>query len=410
VCVDQQKFRWLLSYYDAQVLYPERFTLSLLLDARQIALKRGLQFNVFTYHQAELHGRRTIIHPVDRGDLHVSPAAAVEFKPSAIVNATGAWVDRTLQQIGITTNGLMGGTKGSHFISHNERLRRCLNGKGIYAEAPDGRPIFILPFGNGTLVGTTDEPFAGDPADAVADASELEYLLQAVNEIAPQVGLAPSDVELHYSGVRPLPRVDASTPGAITRRHWMQEIPAGPVPLYCIIGGKLTTCRSLAEDSAATLLARLGKAVQETSRERPIPGSEGFPTDAIDQRFRIEQLGLHHGLTEEQVRAIWSLGGTRYERILEQSNNSSTENLAGTQLPLGVVRAVIRDEWVTTLNDLVERRLMLVFHPGLTAACLHQLADLMVAEGKLPAHAVEMEVERTRRRLSQHFGKQVQPA
>ena len=52
-----------------------------------------------------------------------------------------------------------------------------LAGRAVYTEAGDSRPIFILPFVNGTLVGTTDEPFDGDPADAVATPQELEYLV-----------------------------------------------------------------------------------------------------------------------------------------------------------------------------------------------------------------------------------------
>ena len=38
---------------------------------------------------------------------------------------------------------------------------------------------------------------------------------------------------------------------------------------------------------------------------------------------------------------------------------------------------VIRSEWATTLADLVERRLMLLYHQRLTNACLHDLAELL---------------------------------
>ena len=62
----------------------------------------------------------------------------------------------------------MGGTKGSHFVTYQSRLKELLAGQGIYTEARDGRPVFVLPFGDGALVGTTDIPFEGDPATAVA--------------------------------------------------------------------------------------------------------------------------------------------------------------------------------------------------------------------------------------------------
>ena len=174
------------------------------------------------------------------------------------MNATGAWVDHTLGSLGVESKRLMGGTKGSHFVTSHARLQKLLAGRAIYTEAGDGRPIFILPFVNGTLIGTTDEPFEGDPAKAVATPRELEYLVTAVNDVFPDLRLTTGDIDMHYAGVRPLPYSDATTPAAISRRHWMEPNPTSDVPLFSIIGGKLTTCRSLAEEAAGTILTRLG--------------------------------------------------------------------------------------------------------------------------------------------------------
>jgi glycerol-3-phosphate dehydrogenase len=422
VAVDRHKFRWLLSYYDAQVLYPERFTLALVEDARRIAAERNLRFQIFTYHRAELSARRVRIHSL-RGDGPVS-----ELAPEAIVNATGAWVDQTLASLQVPSKRLIGGTKGSHLVTYHARLRECLAGKGIYAEAADGRPIFILPFGQGTLIGTTDQRYCGDPADAVASREELDYLLNAVGEIVPQAALEPSDIDLTYCGVRPLPYVEKSSPAAITRRHWMAEIPGAEVPLYAIIGGKLTTCRSLAEQSADTILRRLGRQPRQNSRQRPLPGAELYPADPVELRARIHELAKRFDLAYEQIEAMWSLCGSRVEPILAEcavagANNKSSgqagvdrptaletdqrRELAGTNLPVCYARWVIRNEWVTTLGDLVERRLMLVFVPRLTIDCLRQLADVLVAEGKLSAKERDREVQTVIDRLHAHYGKSV---
>ena len=76
---------------------------------------------------------------------------------------------------------------------------------------------------------------------------------------------------MHQCGVRPLPYVDAKTPAAITRRHQLVWNDESRVPLVSLVGGKLTTCRSLAEETAAAVLDRLGQHVTANSRERPIP-------------------------------------------------------------------------------------------------------------------------------------------
>ncbi len=283
------------------------------------------------------------------------------------MNATGAWVDHTLKLLGVESKRLMGGTKGSHFVTGNTMLQQLLGSRAVYTEAGDGRPIFILPFVNGTLIGTTDEPFEGDPATAVATPRELEYLVAAVNEVFPDLGLTLADVAMHYAGVRPLPYSDATVPAAVTRRHWMEPNPNCAVPLYSIIGGKLTTCRSLAEEAADEILEHVGLPRTADSKDRPI--TENEPTLVA----------------------------------------TSASGFSTLEIPLDVVKRVIQNQWVTTLDDLVERRLMLLYHPALRRAYLEQLADLMVEAGKLTPAEKSAAVNATADRLANHFGKKVLP-
>lgn len=400
--VNEAKYIGLCSYFDAQVRYPERFTVALLEDARALAAEQGVPFDVLCYHEARLDGRCVAIDPVDDG-----PATTTRsFEPAAIVNATGAWVDLTLRRLHVQAPTLMGGTKGSHFVTHHEGLRHTLAGRGIYAEAPDGRPVFVLPLGDAVLVGTTDEPFAGDPADAVCSSRELDYLLATVNEIFPQFALTAEDVELEYSGVRPLPASGDAAPASITRRHWMEEHHGAALPIYSIVGGKLTTCRSLAESSAATILARLGLPVRATSRERPLPGGE--PDDAGARR---DEIARRFGVPLDTVTRLWELCGSRVEAVFDELSPYGDDDwrapLSGTWLPRGFASWVIEHEWVSRLDDLVERRLMLLYEPQLNEACLRELAAQLVASGKLAADRLDDEVQRTIARLAEHFDKRV---
>lgn len=407
VAVDR-RFRWLLSYYDAQCLYPERFTLALVEDARQIARQRNLDFQVRTYHQARLEGQRVVLRP---GAAAANSAAGSQpgeqRRFDAIVNATGAWVDLTLASLGVRSRQLIGGTKGSHLVTHKQSLREALGPGGIYAEASDGRPVFILPFGSATLIGTTDEHYRGDPALAVASQAEIDYLLATVNDIVPQAALGRDDIDLSYCGVRPLPYVPQGSTAAITRRHALVEVPGAGVPFYAIVGGKLTTCRSLAEESTATILRRLGRTPVDHSRQRPLPGAEDYPADEIGLHARLQAVAARHRFGDDQVRAMWLLCGTRVEPILQSLPAVTAENLPGTPLPLCFVRWVVQNEWVQTLDDLIERRLMLLFTPGLSVDCLRRLAELLVAEGKLAPHQLDQSVAATIDRLQCHFGKRL---
>lgn len=402
--VDVQKYRWLCSYYDAQVQFPERFTLSLVLDAMSAADENKVPFRLFTYHETQRDGRRVRVAPV-AGNA-ADPAAGVEFEPALIVNATGAWVDETLRRLGVPSRPLLAGTKGTHFFTNHAGLKRCLQQGAIYGEAEDGRPVFLLPLAEGTLVGTTDIRYEQPPETAVATPEELTYLVQLVNDVFPSVKLGLADIDWHYAGVRPLPSTDDSTPASVTRRHWLEEQKQAPLPMYSLIGGKLTTCRSLAQESMPMLLARLGMRLTRTSAERPLPGGRNFPKTPADVAARQRQLAARRQLALDSVQAIWRLYGNVPDGPAAQYA-ADYPCLPGTALPLGVVRRSIELEFVTRLEDLVERRLMLLYEPGFSSETLRVLAQELAAAGKLQPHEISSAVAVTTERLLRHFGRKL---
>jgi glycerol-3-phosphate dehydrogenase len=345
----------LWAYSDAQISYPERLVIDFLADARRAAHERGVDFRVFTHSRARLarDGQTVEIHPAD--DAADESVALLE--PAAIVNATGAWVDVTLQRLPVRSPTLMGGTKGSHFLTFHPRLRELLGGHGIYTEARDGRPVFVLPLLEGTLVGTTDIPFSGDPGSVVASEEELEYLRATANDVLPDARLERGDIAMHCCGVRPLPAVDAKSTAAITRRHQLVWNDHCRLPLVSLVGGKLTTCRSLAEETAAAVLSRLKRSVTDNSRQRPIPRTP------VDDCLLSEP-------------SCWR----------------------------SAAQWAIEHEWATRLEDLVERRLMLHFSPAVSRQRLADLADILIQQGCLAEQDKTASIDRCAARLESHFG------
>ena len=340
-----KRFRWLCSYWDAQIQFPERFAVALLTDAQSIAEEAGIEFQVHTYHEARLNGSR--IDVVSTRKEAAEPTYCCE--PSLILNTTGAWVDRTLQTLKIESRPLTTATKGSHLLTFHESLRAAIGDAGLYFEASDGRPVFVLPFGAGVLIGTTDTVFEQDPREALATDEEIEYLLRAVNDVLPKIDLARRDIAMHYAAVRPLPSSAGARPGAISREHHLEEHTNSPIPLLSVVGGKLTTCRSLAEQVADTILQRLDQPRVADSRTRSLPAA------------------------------------------------ASISN----------IKTVIENEWVTTLDDLVERRLMLIYSPELSRRRLRDLAESLVAAKKLDSDRSELEVSALADRLTSRYGKTI---
>lgn len=217
-------------YYDAQVEFPERLVLANVQSAREFGA------------EVLIHTRVTKI-----------TASGVEFggqfaEASVIINAAGPWIDLVLKSV--NSPRLIGGTKGCHLVVP---VFPEAPANAIYLEArSDGRPIFIIPWNKLYLIGTTDVRFEGDPDEVRCEDWEIDYLLSETNLALPSAKLTRDSILQTYSGVRPLPYKSS------TRRHFIREHLQLP-NLLSIVGGKLTTYRSLSEECVDLIFRKLGK-------------------------------------------------------------------------------------------------------------------------------------------------------
>ena len=219
-------------YYDAQVEFPERLVLANVESARVFGAE------VLT------HTRVTglTVTGVEFGDRFA--------EASVVINAAGPWIDQVLERAPVKSPKLIGGTKGSHIIV---APFPGASANAIYLEArSDGRPIFIIPWNKLYLIGTTDVRFEGDPDEVRCEDWEIDYLLSETNLALPGAHLTRDSILQTYSGVRPLPYQSS------TRRHFIREHPQLP-NLLSIVGGKLTTYRSLSEECVDLIFRKLGK-------------------------------------------------------------------------------------------------------------------------------------------------------
>lgn len=400
----EDRFPWACSYYDARMECPERFCIALLQDIEKTAREQSTEFRLFTYHKARIAGDRIEIAPVRPESSPSEPTSrSLEMQPSVLINATGAWGDWTLQELPCPSPPLFGGTKGSHIFTSNSRLREALGDDAVYAEAADGRLVFLIPMSAGIMIGTTDERFESRPELAQATAPEVNYLISLTNELFPQVNLTTSDIYATCAGIRPLPSSGASRTAAISRDHQIDERQLIGRPLLTLIGGKLTTCRALGEQTADRVLKHLSMTRTANTRERVIPGAERYPKSS-DLDRALSQLALTSGYPLSCCRAVWRLVGTAADQYL---NEFGSPLIIGTSLPRCAVRRIIQTEWVTHLEDLVERRLLLALAPGLTRSTLEELSSLWTETrtGHRDTEAETSDVERVVQRLKTYYGR-----
>ncbi len=230
-------------YYDAQVEFPERLVMANVLSAREFGAE------VLT------HTRVTNL-TVENGKVSRVKFGQKFAEAAVIINAAGPWIDQVLERVPVKSPKLIGGTKGSHVVVAPFPGAPA---NALYVEArSDARPIFIIPWNKLYLIGTTDVRFEGDPDEVRCEPWEIDYLLSETNLALPAAHLTRDSIVDMYSGVRPLPVTGDKDEQSITRRHFIRQHPQLP-NLLSIVGGKLTTYRSLAEECVDLIFQKLGK-------------------------------------------------------------------------------------------------------------------------------------------------------
>ncbi len=182
-----------------------------------------------------------------------------------LVNAAGPWaiqVARAVQPaIYVPEVDLV---QGTHIVLPMRVTR------GIYyVESPtDGRAIFVMPWRDGTLVGTTETPYRGDPDQVVPLPEEEEYLLGiARHYFSAATGLSRADILVRFAGLRVLP---AASQEAFDRsRETIFTTDREPYPrVLGIYGGKLTGWRAAAEHVLERIRPSLGERQRRASTDQ----------------------------------------------------------------------------------------------------------------------------------------------
>jgi len=354
-------------YFDAQVTFAERLVLENLLAARAAGAV------IKTY--CEVREIRTCDGAVDTIRYRDQSGDESEIGVDAIVNASGPWVDEVLRTAPGTSQRFVGGTKGSHIIVN--RFAGAPKDAFYVEAAADGRPFFIIPWNNQYLIGTTDIRYDASLDRIRASRAEVDYLLAETNRVFPDAGLEISDINFAYAGVRPLPYRKKGPESAITRRHIIKVNRKIAKGLISIIGGKLTTYRNLGEQTVDRLAKILRRKLPECrTRDTLLPGAWGI------DRAR-EQLSASKFVSEQATERLLSIYGGRAARVLEMAiaepTLATSLDPAEKYLQAEVVFA-IREEFATTLEDIVFRRIMAGFDADQGRPLYDAIATLAATE------------------------------
>jgi glycerol-3-phosphate dehydrogenase len=271
--------------------------------------------------------------------------AVTRVRARVVVNATGAWGPITATLGGLPSARVkIRAAKGIHVA-----FDRRLSNYGLLTEAIDGRQIFLEPWQNISVVGTTDDDYYGDLDDVVPTSEEVRYLLQGIARLFPSIRTARAIGT--FAAVRPTLYQFGPNEDRLSREHAVIDHGRDGAPqVYSMIGGKLASYRLFAEEMSDTIADALGVAERCSTHTRPLPGG-----DAVPDAFALAREGE---VTPVASRRLSYRQGSRAARVVERIRRSPRERevvCACEPVLEAEVRHVIQEEMARTTDDVARR-------------------------------------------------------
>jgi len=328
-----------IAYSDAQV-DDARHTMSLVRTAH--------------HHGAAVAASVQVLDLLREGDRVVGVRARdvetddeLTIRARQTVNATGVWTDQVQDMAGGSALRVRA-SKGVHLVVPRDRIRAEA---GLICRTPTS-VLFVIPWGDFWLVGTTDTDWTLDLAHPAASAADLDYLLGQANRwLDPP--LTHADIVGVYAGLRPLLHGESDSTSKLSREHAVSTVAPG---LLSVAGGKYTTYRVMATDAVDAAVAALGvDAPASCTDEVPLVGATGYEA----MRNRRHQLARASGLPVDRIERLLGRYGAEVPVLLEliAADPGLGECLPGTDDYLGAeIRFAVSHEGALHLNDVLTRR------------------------------------------------------
>jgi glycerol-3-phosphate dehydrogenase len=273
----------------------------LALAVARTAIREGavVATRVRALSQVRERGRVTALRVRDE-----ATGTELEIRTSAVVDATGAAGE--LAGGGLPP-AVLAPSRGTHLVVRRDRIP-VPHGLALRVA---GRVVFVIPWHDCWIVGTTDVPHAGPTDRPAATTDEVDYLFEAL-AAALAIRLEPDDIVATYAGIRPLVASGGRSTLQTSREHRVERTGDGVIQVR---GGKYTTYRLMAADAVDAVLGDAARARPSRTGdlllvgaldevERPAVAAELERTSGLE-RDVVDQLLGRHG---REAGAVVALG------------------------------------------------------------------------------------------------------
>ena len=357
------------TYYDAMMPIPERICMDLIQDAES-ASDQAWAINYMPV--TGLQDQGVTLRDELSGEIFT-------IRPKIVVNAAGPWIDFVNRGLGRETR-FIGGTKGSHLVLNHPGLRSAIGGHEFFFENQDGRIVLIYPLEDKVLVGTSDIRIQ-DPDEAHCTEEEIDYFINMIRLLFPDIEVNRSHIVYRFSGVRPLPASESSSAGQISRDHKIEILESGnglDFPVLSLVGGKWTSFRAFSEQVTDVVLDHFAMPRILSTQNLPIGGGKDYPKSEEEQNRWLCATSQGAGLTKERIETLFERYGTRAKEVAEFIAAGEDQVLRfQPSFSQREILYLVSHEMVLHLEDLVRRRSNLMKLGELTPELVKELAQIL---------------------------------
>ena len=381
-------------YHECQMYSSERTTLAFVSSAA------GRGAEVANYVEAlELLQIGDRVAGVRARDI--ASGDSFEIRAQLVANVTGPWAFQLVDSLlGRTTRQAMTHSKGCHLVTeamtngHAVALTTSLAQEAIVTRG--GRHIFLIPWREHTLIGTTDVPYSGVPDDVSTTNRDVDDFLAEIHRAIPTLGLTRDKVLHAFCGLYPLVNREVKEQvyqGSGTYRIYDHGRNDGIDGVITVLGAKYTTARRLAERCVDLAFRKLTRTSPPcATAATPV---EGGDINCFDDYLAGEIRAHAELLGPEAVRDLVYGHGSDWRAVLALvlEDGSMAERVSPIRATTRAsVRYAVREEMAVKLADVVFRRTGLgtLGHPG--TDCLRTCAAILAEEPGWSAERTQLEI------------------
>ncbi|MEA2499219.1 MAG: glycerol-3-phosphate dehydrogenase [Actinomycetota bacterium] len=319
-----------------------------------------------------------------------------EIRAKKVIAAAGVWADRIEHLANPESEQRLRPSKGVHLAFSRQRVP-IAEAAAFIPDAERKRFLFVIPWLESVIVGTTDTPYEGDIDKPRVEPEDRKYCIDAINSVF-HLGITDADVTGAWAGLRPLVAGKAGATADLSRGHTVYDIAPN---IIGITGGKLTTYRRMAGDAVDRVAEDLGNTTKSKTSWIRLGTAN---VEAL--RAAVARRGQQLAIPSESLDNLVRCYGDRAMAVLDLADaDGLSEPLTPGHQPIAAEAVYCaRHEMSLHLSDVLSRRTRLALTDAAAGIAPGSRAPQLMAgelgwgsetaEAEVAAHKAEVEHER----------------